>query len=173
MFVISGERNVSMKLIRGFHIVLLVGCILACGCSNVGYPSDRTLDEKFRSCEADFVKLVSLFKEDAKLHKLDYESTRSFGDLKTIIPEQRMEEYRGLLTKLGVKSLTRDERTGDIYLLVWSRPHMVIGSKSKFYVYAEKPPEPLVDSLDGLANGTDALAYKRITHHWYLSLDIW
>jgi hypothetical protein len=162
-----------MKLRRGLHTILLIGCISVCGCSNVGYPSDRTLSEKFRSCEADFVKLVSLFKEDANLRKLDYESTRSFGDLKTIIPEQRMEEYRGLLTKLGVESLTRNEKSGDIYLLVWSRSHMVIGSKSKSYVYAEKPPEPLVDSLDGLVNGTDALAYKQITRHWYLFLDVW
>jgi len=162
-----------MKLIHGSYAILLVGCILVCGCSDVGYPPDRVMDEKFRSCEADFIRLVSLFKEDANLARLDYESTRSFGELKTIVPERRMEEYRGLLRKLGVESLSRDERTGDIYLMAWSRTHMVIGSKSKSYVYAEKPPGPLVGSLDELVKGTDAMAYKRITHNWYLHLDVW
>lgn len=162
-----------MKLRRGSYMVLLVGSIFVCACSDVGYPPDRVMEEKFHSCEEDFVRLVRLFKEDANLHKLDYDSTRSFGDLKTIVPEQRMEVYRGLLTKLGVESLSRNERTGQIYLMVWSRPHMVIGSKSKFYVYAEKPPEPLVDSLDELVKGTDAQAYKRIAHNWYLYLDVW
>lgn len=114
-----------------------------------------------------------MFKEDSHLFKLDHESAFTSWDTKADLPQQRMDEYRQLLTKLNVISVNRREPSGDIALLVWTRRHMIIGTKSKYYLYAETPPEPLVDSLDELVGGADAFAHKRISNNWYLLLDVW
>lgn len=154
-------------------IIPLLICIGLCGCSTIGYPSDRLLQARFRSAEADFNKLASMFKEDSHLFKLDRESAYSSWDTKADLPQQRMDEYRHLLTKLKLVSVNRGEASGDVYLLVWTSRRMLFGAKSKYYLYAETPPEPLVDSLDKLLGGTEAFAHKKISNNWYLLLHVW
>lgn len=142
------------------------------GCGN-SYPSDSLLEERFRSHRADFDRLVTLFKEDRTLSSVGSDAAWSF-DVKANISQQRLNAYRTLFDKLDLKSIGRGERSGNFYILTWKNDGFIIGGSSKLYIYAERPPSPLVDSLDGLASsGHDAYAFKKIADNWYLHLDIW
>ena len=132
------------------------------------------MEEKFRSEQASFHKLVEMFKKDARLSSLNKEAAYLSFDQKADLSKQRMDEYRSLLKKLGLGVVSRGEQTGNIYMKAWHRNGFLIGGSSKSYVYAENPPEALVESLDKLKNsGHDAYAFKKISDRWYMHLDIW
>jgi hypothetical protein len=143
------------------------------GCGN-SYPSDSLLEERFHSHRADFDKLARLFREDASLSSVGSEGAWVSFDVKANIPQQRLNEYRALFDKLKLKHIGRGEKSGNFYILTWKNDGFIIGGASKLYIYAETPPSPLADSLDGLASsGHDAYAFKKIADNWYLHLDIW
>lgn len=132
------------------------------------------MEAKFRSDEASFQKLVEMFKKDGHLSSLNNEAAYLSFDQKADLSKQRMDEYRDLLKKLGLWVVSRGEKTGNIYMKAWHRNAFLIGGSSKYYVYAENPPEALVDSLDKLKDsGHDGYAFKKISGNWYLHLDIW
>ena len=151
---------------------ILLSLILV-GCGN-SYPSDSLLEERFHSHRADFERLVTLFKEDRNLSTVGSEAAWVSFDVKANIQQQRLNAYRTLFNKLELKSIGRGEKSGNFYILTWKNDGFIIGGSSKLYIYAETPPSPLVDSLDGLArSGHDAYAFKKIADNWYLHLDTW
>lgn len=148
--------------------------MLLVGCSVEPYPSDSLLEERFRTHQGDFERLTTIFNQDADLDKVTREAAWVAFELKANIPEQRLNEYRSLFDKLKVESIARGEKSGNHYILAWRKSDLLIGGSSKLYIYAEKAPSPIVDSLDELKNsGHDAYAFKRIADKWYLHLDIW
>ena len=156
----------------------LLPCIfLLGGCSSTsGYPPDHLLEARFRNHEAEFSRLLNIFKVDSHLFLVDSEAAYSARNTRAVITEERLEEYQRLLSKLELDYIARTnnhEGHEEISLRAWTRPHLLLGAKSKFYIYREIPPSPLVESLDGLVGGTDAYAYKRIAENWYLFLDVW
>jgi hypothetical protein len=158
-------------------MLLLLFALTACRIFD-SYPSDNSLIEKFRSNEADFRRLAKMFKEDVKLSGVDHKSAwvDYNYNFKADIPQQRLDEYRSLLKRLGVQHIVRGDKSGHFYLLVWRENGLFIGGSSKFYIYADwlPPPSPLTDSLDALKqSGHDAYAFKQFEEHWYLHLDIW
>ena len=133
-------------------------------------PSDKAMEENFRAHEADFNKLVTMLKEDSNVETVDLQSAFTFDvpRQKLELPSQRLNEYRRLLRQINVKSVSRGET--DFIFPAWSSGLML--DKAKFYVYSEKPPSSLVDSLDKTANlplsDGDIVGYKRISGNWYL-----
>ena len=134
-------------------------------------PSDKAMEENFRSHEADFNRLVTMFKEDSGVKTIDLESAYTFDEPRQEpnLPSQRLSEYRRLLRQINVKSIYRGE-TG-ISFLAWIGG-MDMG-KAKYYVYTETPPTSLVDSLDKAEvlprSYGDIIANKKIGGNWYLS----
>lgn len=149
--------------------------LLKSGCGFGGsMPSDKAMEENFRSHEADFEKLATMLKEDSNLAEVNFGEAylRSHNRPKAEIPARRMNEYRRLLRQTGVDRITNFDGKNNFVFLFWSGwrenvPH----ETRKNYFYAEKPPSPLVDSLDSaeeLPGERKFEAYKRIADNWYL-----
>jgi hypothetical protein len=163
---------------RNFTFIFLLS-VFAAACGNSlhfweKYPSDSLMEQRFREHEADFNRLADMFREDAQLSGVNYESAWLDYEVKANIPQQRLDQYRSLFKKLQVEHIGRGRESGNFYLPFWHRDDYYIGSATKYYIYAESPPSPLVDSLDKLQNsGQDAAAFKRISGNWYMHLDKW
>jgi hypothetical protein len=171
------KRDKAMKK-SDFKIMVLLAlfALLIAGCSSTP-PSDQVMEEKFRAHEADFKKLASMFKEDANLDSVDetavYLPSAEPGNYpRAEISSERLDEYRRLLKKTGVKKLFR--RTDSIHFIVWRGWNGIDpgNSKAKDYVYAETPRQPIADSLDQrdklLIDGSAPEVYKKIGDNWYL-----
>ena len=168
----NGRRFFKLALRKCACLLFLL--FFVAGCGIFSYPTDQTMEARFRSDEASFQRLVQMFKEDARLYSLNHKAASLAFDQKADLSTQRMEEYRSLLRRLGLWVVSRGEKTGNIYLKAWHQNGFLIGGSSKYYVYAEDPPAGLVDSLDKLKDGgQDAYAFKKIFDRWYLHLDVW
>jgi len=165
-------KNFNLKL----TIFLSLFALLTIGCSSTP-PSDKSMEEKFRAHEADFNKLVNLFREDAKLDSVDESAAYLPGNQPGALPKaelilQRMDEYRQLLKKTGVQKILR--HSDSISLIVWRGWNGVDPGnfKAKDYVYSEIPRKPMAESLDQreklLIDGSSPEVYKKIADHWYL-----
>lgn len=148
----------------------------ATGCFFSSPPSDKSMEEKFRSNEAAFNRLVVMMREDMNLETVDLDSaylpSKEIGDArpKANIPAKRMDEYRRLLKQIGVQQI----RGGSSVIFpVWESGTIdPMNSGLKSYLYTEMLPSPLLDSLDDTSKlpsqtGED-LGYKKIAENWYL-----
>jgi len=164
-------KTINLKLtLRVFLLALLTA---GCGFDN-SMPSDKAMEENFRSREADFKKLVTMLKEDSNLAEVNFGGAylRSHDRPKAEIPAQRINEYRRLLRQIGVDSVTNFDGKNSFVFLFWSGWRENVPHKTyKQYYYDEKPPSPLVDSLnqpEELPGERKFEAYKRIADNWYL-----
>lgn len=159
--------------------------LMALGCSN-NPPSDSAMEEKFHSQEADFKRLVTMIREDARIESVEekgaYRLTGSGKEpsQKTPGPEitqERLDEYSRLLRQTGVKNIFRTDNK--VVFIVWSdgdsfyERNIDPGTfQSKDYVYTEELPAPLINALDDpgkLPKGKNGNAgYKKITDNWFL-----
>lgn len=150
--------------------------LLAIGCAYKSSFSDQILEQRFRSNQTDFVRLLQMFKEDSSLSKVTREAAYLSYDLKANLPRQRLDDYCAMLSKLNLGSISRGEQTGNIYFAAWNKSDFIIGGTNEYYVYADSAPAEaryLVDSLNELRKKTDAYAFKKIADHWYLHVDNW
>jgi hypothetical protein len=155
---------------------VLLGLLLAAGCSYKSTFTDRALEEKFRSQEAEFNRLVHMFKEDRQLSIVNSRDAFVAFNVKANLPPPRFENYRDLLKQLNLNSISRGEQSGNVYLARWNKNDFFIGGSNEYYVYAEFPPAEemyFVDSLDHLRRQTDAYAFKKIAAGWYMHVDNW
>ena len=143
------------------------------------------MEDKFRSHEADFNKLVIMIKADTKLDSVDETAAYLPGDPgahpKAEISTERMSEYRRLIRQTGVKKVTRNRAGDRITFEAWQGWGPIDPSNTQYkdYVYDENPPSPLVASLDKIDNKvfdsqdrTDEdgkRAFKKIADKWYLN----
>lgn len=158
---------------KSFYLFFIFSLVFMGGCN--AYPPDDLLERRFQENKADFEKLIKMFQEDSNLFQisLDKGALESFYK-KAQISEERLLEYKKILSKLGIEYIERYEKRQDIFLRVWSSPSLFIGGKSKFYVYDEKEVKNTVDSLDEIyRSGQEANEMKKIKGNWYLYLDVW
>ena len=155
-------------------IVLALFGLLAIGCSSLtAPPTDKSMEEKFRANEADFKKIVTMYRED-KLSRLspDAAYTEPNGELKPAVkvelPAPRMEEYRRLLRQIGSDGMDNMNQAIILYVFTGKEGWFSSDYREKSYVYSETPLEPIVDSLD--QDKTKQIGYKKITDNWYLRL---
>lgn len=171
------SRKTRLKrILPSFLSTLMIACAGPAQSRNP-YPDDTILEERFRLLEADFNRLALMFKEDKTLISVNDEAAWLDYGVKADIPQQRLDEYRSLFKKLGVKHIGRGEKSGDFYLPVWQRDGGSFGKgAAKYYVFADTAPEPLTDSLDKAysetSRGHDAFGYKRVSGNWYLHLTV-
>ena len=167
-------KKINLKFMS---VILFVWLAVGCGFFSRP-PSDKTMEERFRSNEADFNKLITMFKED-KLFELTPEAAylRPPNDndrgVKTELPPPRMEEYRRLLQQAGAGRVISTDQKIALYVFDGNVGWLESDYQSKSYVYAEKSPSPIVGSLDKKNDlpDNDYLidAYKKIADKWYLN----
>lgn len=146
-------------------LLLISSCAASC-------PSDAEMEERLRTGEADFHRLIQMLNEDSYLIAVEPESAYQAWNAKANLPEGRMNEYRALLSKLNLRGVRRWD--SGIYFKAWHRGFFPYGGITKYYVYAECTPNRIVDSLDKIIrSGQDANVYKRVSERWYLNVDIW
>src|SRR5688500_18998384 len=104
----------------------LIGCVLSlliavCGCSYQSNFTDRSLEGRFRSNEADFQRLAQMMNEDSKISKVTHDAVYHANDIKVAASSNRFDEYRRLLSKLDLASVSRPVGTDHIYFVMWSK----------------------------------------------------
>ncbi|MCM3874413.1 MAG: hypothetical protein ND895_27295 [Pyrinomonadaceae bacterium] len=164
--------RVRFRITGSILALLLIGS----GCAYHSNFTDRSLEERFRSHEAEFSRLVQMLKEDSEVSRVNNEGAYKANDIKATPSANRLEDYRGLLSKLDLISIFRDSGTDKIYFALWNKADWFMGGTNEYFVYAETPPaeeQYLVESLDKLRTQTDAFAFKKITDRWYLHVDNW
>jgi hypothetical protein len=155
-----------------------IAILLVSGCAYHSNFSDRVLEDKFREHKAELDKLVQMLREDSDLSNITTDA--AFSDFRvpaTTAPE-RLAEYRSLMSKLQLRSISRSPGSGinRVFFCLWAREAFPSGGTNEYLVYAETPPAEsryFVDSLDKLRHQTDALAFKKIADKWYLHVDNW
>jgi hypothetical protein len=167
-------RNFNLKL----TFCLLLIALLLGGCTG-SPPSDKSMEENFRANEADFNRLVMMFRED-KLSELTRETAfaapadpRDHG-VKTDLPPTRMAEYRRLLRRTGIQRIAAGEQAILLYAFEGDAGWIFSDYRLKSYAYAEETPSPIVASLYNKKDLPDVdyliNAYKKIADRWYLNL---
>ena len=158
-------------------MLALIFALSATGCFFSRPPTDESMEEKFRSNEAAFKRLVMMIREDINLAAVDLEaaylSSEKTADARprAEIPAKRIEEYRRLLKQIGVHEI-RNADDG-VFFLVWQgREIDPMNSGHKNYLYTETLPSPMLDSLNDTSKlpyqpGMDS-GYKKIAENWYL-----
>lgn len=167
-------------------IVFVLATLLTPGCSFVAeladpYPTDAELEKRFKENREAFDELVQMFQENAELWQFDSDGKALLDFNKPAsLPQTRTERYSELMKQTGILSINRNHSSeGEpprpaIYMKVWQVPNMVIGTKSKLYVYKLGSGTNLVESLDkSYRSGQDANDSKKINEDWSLYLDIW
>ena len=97
------------------------------------YPTDDALIRRFDSNKESFDKLVQMFQEDFNLLRINLKDNawKSY-EIRANLKEERLSEYKSLLTKLNIEQLERYENRKDIYFRVLANPNIFIGGKSKY-----------------------------------------
>ena len=107
---LSKDLNEQRSMRLQATACLLITLLLPVGCTYKSQFTDRALEQRFRSNEADFNRLVKMFKEDSKLSGVNYASAYLSYDVKADLPRQRLDEYRSLLTKLSLRNVGEVKR---------------------------------------------------------------
>ncbi len=158
-------------------LLAVIFVLAAMGCFFSRPPSDKSMEEKFRSNEAAFKRLVLMMREDMNLAAVDidaaYLPSKEIADArpKAELPAKRIEEYRRLLKQISVNEI-RNAGESVIFPAWQSREIDPMNSGHKNYLYTETLPSPLLDSLDDTSKlpyqpGMDS-GYKKIAENWYL-----
>lgn len=143
------------------------------------HPSDARLARVFHANEPDFLRLLAMAQEDAKLTRIAPDFTWLADDVGWPRPPSRVgfsdarwNEYRVLFRKLGVDSGVA-RRPDGVLLFIASTQGLVTGGSSKGYAYSDRLLGPLYESLD--AHPTDLPSnvpgFKPIGAGWYIYYD--
>ena len=140
----------------GATLVLLLGC---------GHPSDADLIERFRDKRSEFESLVRMAREDAETVGT---ITPRYLSPSGALSNDRWAEYRSLFEELDLEGgLNTGTSTVEIFASVRG---FAFGGSDKGYLYSDRPPGKLYDSLDDMPGHTESLvpSYRRIDENWYL-----
>ncbi|HYP51790.1 MAG TPA: hypothetical protein VEQ34_12685, partial [Pyrinomonadaceae bacterium] len=135
---------------------------------NVNFPhySDGKMEAHFLSNEADFNRLVEMFKEDAEVDMIIGDEAYALKETGKTVSRERLEQYKTLFDKTKVNhGIRRNQYTDpqEIILVSTYYSSETDGNgqyqmSSKGFIYS--PTEPA--ETDGSSK------YKKIKENWYL-----
>lgn len=138
------------------------------------YPTDSELEIRFVEKRAKFNSLLKLFKEDSHVSRVNSGGVWADFDKPAEVPAERLEAYMELFGELEIRSIHRYPVRGSVELRVWSSKRLLIGGKTKSYVFDPGYTGKLTYSLDEVyRSGVDANHYKSLGDNWYVYLDVW
>jgi hypothetical protein len=138
------------------------------------HPTDHQLEERLRSNQSDFDRLVVMLSEDNEIVRLDDKFVFFTEGANREVPEERLRAYRDLFAKLRLERGFHRDRDNALRFIASARD--VGASSEKSYIYSTTPPTPLVDSLDYVIErdrGEQKPVYKKLQGSWYLYYASW
>ena len=154
--------------IAGLVILLsMTSSLVSCSGRGTSPPSDDDMISHFKAHEREFTELRKMMATHPQLRGVSPDEV-DLGLRASGLTAARIAHYRALMRKTGIKEA--DEKDWEYPHSVWFQTYYggSIGtSDEKGYMYSRKPPDPLVDSL----NGDEAIGqytFRHIGGHWYL-----
>lgn len=167
-----------MRLSRSklvFAVFLVSFLAFVAGCNLSSHPTDRVLEARLESNQGDFDILIRMLTEDQDIVRLDNKFVFLSERSNRNVPNERLEAYRNLFAKLGLKGgFHRDEHKGLRFIA--SSGGTFIPSSEKSYVYSTNLLTPTVDSLDAVIErdrGDQQPVFKKLHGGWYLYYESW
>jgi hypothetical protein len=153
--------------------ILLLTAVSFIGCA-AKHPSDQVLLSDFQNHKTEFNHLLEMFLADKQMSRVSYRFTRPENPSEVGVSEQRLQEYRDLFSKLDLSDGMEGNKNKDMVWFYASMFGVSVASSSKGFAYVSKPPESVVDSLDGYRspNGQACTVFRHIEGNWYLYLDV-
>jgi hypothetical protein len=141
-------------------------------------PSDEDLQQRFRTHQADFDKLIQMSDADGHVTVIRSNITRldtdwSWPRQNVGFSDDRWNEYRRMFRQLKIDGLTRAESPARVAVVVYASDGVLVGSE-KGLVYSVEPLTPISSSLDQfprdpyVKNRGYALVYKPLGGNWYI-----
>jgi hypothetical protein len=155
-------------------VLVFVLLELVTGCNLSSHPSDPVLEETLKSNQTDFDTLVKMLTEDEDIVRLDDRFVFLTEGSNRNIPEERLEAYRKLFAKLGLKGGFHRDKPNALRFIA-STQATTLSSSEKSYVFSTTMLSPVVDSLDTVARGRrdQRPVYKKLHGSWYLYYESW
>jgi len=145
--------------------VVLLGMAVAPWLSLGSHPSDDEMVTSFKEHRAEYEELLRLFKEQRKLSSMDASTGTVPSAKKAGLSSAQAASYRQLMKKLGVQSI---ERYFGKILFVTSTKGLAVSGSMKGYVFAKKPPSPVVEDSERDAVEPVGENYRHIVDGWYI-----
>lgn len=157
--------------------VMLTILALTCFCVGcAGHPSDQTLEDRFRSNEANFEELLKMLNEDSDVARISKEFAFLNSGADPGLSQERLEKYRELFKALRLEGGVHRQDKSIVRFIASTNQNVFLGNSEKLYLHSEVVPSPLVDSLDEFIKtsaGKEVRAFKRLSGSWYLSYESW
>ena len=154
---------------------LVASSLMILACNLASHPSDEVLEQRLRSHQEDFNKLVVMLQEDSDIVRLDHQYVFLNQNSDRTVPKERLETYRNLFSKLGLEGgIHRDKP--EVIRFIASSKGMLVPNSEKSYVYSGIELAPLVSSLDAVIQykrGDQRPVYKKLVNNWYLFYESW
>ncbi len=155
--------------------LLFIAVLFWSGCGSVSHPSDQVLEQRLKSREAEFERLVAMLAEDSDVVRLSDKFVFMNEGSNRTLSAGRLYEYRRLFRELNIEEgMHRDG--ADTVGLIASSEGLFIASSEKSYVHSSVEPSPIVESLDvtvRAGGGDQAPVFKRARGNWYLYYESW
>jgi hypothetical protein len=174
--IVYSMRSTTGVFKHLFFAALLAGLIPAC---DEQHTSDAAMVKNFQRHKPALAELLQMSKEDEHVIRIATDFTRLDTNWSWPRPDSqlgfsraRWDHYRALFREVGLEAGLSRASNG-VYFTVSTRGIVSHGS-SKGYFYAERPPTPLVNSLDDEAQRNHpehGSAFKSISGDWYLSYE--
>ncbi len=132
-------------------------------------PSDQQMLANFHQHRTTFNQLVRMAQADKGLTRIGDDWTIPDDPLSVGATPSRIAQYRKLFGVAGTTSgFGADAESVEFYY--WGHGSAISSDTDKGYIYAKKPPTPILPSLEGChPNGENlTFAYRHIEGNWYL-----
>ena len=167
-----------LRRIRTFNrlaiALMLASTCFSVGC--VGHPSDQSLEDRFRSNEANFEELLQMLNEDSDVARISNEFAFLNSGADPRLSKERLEKYRELFKVLGLGGGVHRQDKNTVRFIASTNDNVFLGNSEKLYLHSEIAPAPLVDSLDEFIKtnaGKEVRGFKKLSGNWYLAYESW
>lgn len=157
------------------RVMLTILALTFCG-GCVGHPSDQTLEDRFRSNEANFEELLKMLNEDSDVARISKEFAFLNSGADPGLSSERLEKYRELFKVLRLEGGVHRQDKSTVRFIASTNQNAFLGNSEKLYLHSEIAPSPVVDSLDEFIKtnaGKEARAFKKLSGSWYLCYESW
>ena len=138
--------------------------------NDILHKSDQQMIQDFLKNENKFYNLLNMVSHDEGLNRVD-DNWYDPENLDSInISKERIELYRQLFKELGIPRGFYRYSNGDVEFISSSQGVAVSGS-SKSFIWHQKKPSHLVESIDLDEKYINYPVYRHIKDHWYIMFD--
>jgi hypothetical protein len=143
---------------------------------SVGHPSDQTLEDRFRSNQAQFEELLKMLDEDSDVARIGQGFAFLTSGADPGLSKERLEKYREFFKVLRLEGRVHRQDQSTVRFIASTNQNVFLGNSEKLYLHSEVAPSPLVDSLDEViktSGGKEARGFKKLSGSWYLAYESW